>query len=98
VTFQISARDERELIARSLHKRAVIRVDHFAAGCWKSPLRTRTACPRLMEPLGRVLFISWLERLNRYKKCSIQGEYEIQIGCSWAGFFAVVRLVSLLLS
>ena len=69
VTFQISARDERELIARGLHKRAVIRVDHFAAGCWKSPLRTRTACPRLMEPLGRVLFISWLGRLNRHKKC-----------------------------
>jgi hypothetical protein len=25
-----TARDERELIARGLHKRAVIRVDHFA--------------------------------------------------------------------
>lgn len=30
VTFQISARDERELIARGLHKRAVIRVEQFA--------------------------------------------------------------------
>jgi predicted thioesterase len=30
VTFQISARDEREVIARGLHKRAVIRVDRFA--------------------------------------------------------------------
>jgi predicted thioesterase len=30
VTFQISARDEHELIARGLHKRAVIRVDRFA--------------------------------------------------------------------
>jgi predicted thioesterase len=31
VTFQISARDEREVIARGLHKRAVIRIDHFAS-------------------------------------------------------------------
>ncbi|MGB8368885.1 MAG: thioesterase family protein [Limisphaerales bacterium] len=30
VTFQISARDEHELIARGLHKRAIIRVDQFA--------------------------------------------------------------------
>jgi len=30
VTFQISARDERELIARGLHKRAVIRVESFS--------------------------------------------------------------------
>jgi predicted thioesterase len=30
VTFQISARDERELIARGLHKRAIIHVDQFA--------------------------------------------------------------------
>jgi fluoroacetyl-CoA thioesterase len=30
VTFQIEARDDRELIARGLHKRAVIRVDRFA--------------------------------------------------------------------
>ena len=30
VTFHISARDERELIARGLHKRAIIRVDRFA--------------------------------------------------------------------
>ena len=30
VTFQISARDECEVIARGLHKRAVIRVDRFA--------------------------------------------------------------------
>jgi predicted thioesterase len=30
VTFQIEARDDRELIARGLHKRAVIRVDSFA--------------------------------------------------------------------
>ena len=29
VTFQISARDEHELIARGLHKRAIIRVDRF---------------------------------------------------------------------
>jgi fluoroacetyl-CoA thioesterase len=29
VTFQISARDERELIARGLHKRAVIRTESF---------------------------------------------------------------------
>jgi len=27
--FQISARDEHELIARGLHKRAIIRVDRF---------------------------------------------------------------------
>jgi fluoroacetyl-CoA thioesterase len=31
VTFQISARDDREVIARGLHKRAVIRIDHFAS-------------------------------------------------------------------
>ena len=31
VTFQISARDKHELIARGLHKRAVIRIDHFAS-------------------------------------------------------------------
>jgi len=31
VTFQITARDEREIIARGLHKRAIIRVDHFAS-------------------------------------------------------------------
>ena len=30
VTFQVSARDECEVIARGLHKRAVIRVDRFA--------------------------------------------------------------------
>jgi fluoroacetyl-CoA thioesterase len=30
VTFQLEARDERELIARGLHKRQVIRVDRFA--------------------------------------------------------------------
>lgn len=30
ITFQIEARDGHELIARGLHKRAVIRVDHFA--------------------------------------------------------------------
>jgi len=30
VTFQIEARDDRELIARGLHKRAIIRVDRFA--------------------------------------------------------------------
>jgi predicted thioesterase len=30
VTFQISARDEREVIARGLLKRAVIRIDRFA--------------------------------------------------------------------
>jgi fluoroacetyl-CoA thioesterase len=30
VTFQIEARDDRELIARGLHQRAVIRVDRFA--------------------------------------------------------------------
>ena len=29
VTFQIEARDDRELIARGLHKRAVIRIDSF---------------------------------------------------------------------
>jgi predicted thioesterase len=28
--FQISARDEHELIACGLHKHAIIRVDHFA--------------------------------------------------------------------
>ncbi len=31
VTFQIEARDKHELIARGLHKRAVIEVDKFAA-------------------------------------------------------------------
>ena len=30
VTFQIEARDDRELIARGLHQRAVIHVDRFA--------------------------------------------------------------------
>jgi fluoroacetyl-CoA thioesterase len=30
VTFQIEARDDRELIARGLHKRAVIRTDSFS--------------------------------------------------------------------
>ena len=30
VTFQISARDDRELIARGLHKRAVIRTESFS--------------------------------------------------------------------
>jgi fluoroacetyl-CoA thioesterase len=30
VTFQISARDEREVIARGLHKRAVIRTESFS--------------------------------------------------------------------
>jgi fluoroacetyl-CoA thioesterase len=30
VTFQIEARDDRELIARGLHQRAVIRTDSFA--------------------------------------------------------------------
>ncbi|MEW6157396.1 MAG: thioesterase family protein [Verrucomicrobiota bacterium] len=30
VTFQIEARDEQEIIARGVHKRAVIRVDSFA--------------------------------------------------------------------
>jgi fluoroacetyl-CoA thioesterase len=30
VTFQIEARDDHELIARGLHKRAIIRVDRFA--------------------------------------------------------------------
>ena len=30
VTFQIEARDEVELIARGIHKRAVIRVESFA--------------------------------------------------------------------
>jgi fluoroacetyl-CoA thioesterase len=30
VTFQIEARDDRELIARGLHQRAVIRVDSFS--------------------------------------------------------------------
>jgi fluoroacetyl-CoA thioesterase len=30
VTFQIEARDQQELIARGLHKRAVIRIDSFA--------------------------------------------------------------------
>ena len=30
ITFQIEARDEQELIARGLHKRAVIRVESFA--------------------------------------------------------------------
>jgi len=29
VTFQISARDEREIIARGLHKRVVIRIESF---------------------------------------------------------------------
>ena len=31
VTFQIEARDQQELIARGLHKRAVIRVDSFSS-------------------------------------------------------------------
>jgi fluoroacetyl-CoA thioesterase len=30
ITFQIEARDEQEVIARGLHKRAVIRVEQFA--------------------------------------------------------------------
>jgi predicted thioesterase len=30
VTFQISARDDREVIARGLHKRAVIRIASFS--------------------------------------------------------------------
>jgi fluoroacetyl-CoA thioesterase len=30
ITFQIEARDERELIARGLHKRAVIRTESFS--------------------------------------------------------------------
>jgi len=30
ITFQIEARDQHELIARGLHKRAVVRVDSFA--------------------------------------------------------------------
>jgi predicted thioesterase len=30
VTFQISARDERELIARGLHKRAIIQLEKFS--------------------------------------------------------------------
>src|SRR5262245_7614926 len=30
VTFQVEARDEQEVIARGLHRRAVIRVDGFA--------------------------------------------------------------------
>jgi len=30
ITFQVEARDQHELIARGLHKRAVIRVEHFA--------------------------------------------------------------------
>ena len=30
VTFQIEARDERELIARGLHKRAIIRLEKFS--------------------------------------------------------------------
>jgi predicted thioesterase len=30
ISFQIEARDQHELIARGLHKRAVIRVDSFA--------------------------------------------------------------------
>jgi len=30
VTFQISARDDLELIARGLHKRAVIRTESFS--------------------------------------------------------------------
>src|SRR5262249_6216833 len=30
ITFQVEARDEREVIARGLHKRAVIRVGSFA--------------------------------------------------------------------
>jgi predicted thioesterase len=30
ITFQVEARDEHEVIARGLHKRAVIRVDRFA--------------------------------------------------------------------
>jgi len=33
--FQISARDEHELIACSLHKRAGIRVNRFASRVWK---------------------------------------------------------------
>ncbi len=32
VDFQVEARDEVELIARGLHKRAIVRVDRFAAG------------------------------------------------------------------
>ena len=31
ITFQIDARDEQEMIARGLHKRAVIRVEQFAS-------------------------------------------------------------------
>jgi predicted thioesterase len=30
VTFQVEARDQREIIARGVHKRAVIRVESFA--------------------------------------------------------------------
>lgn len=30
ISFQIEARDEHELIARGVHKRAIIRVDEFA--------------------------------------------------------------------
>lgn len=30
ITFQIEARDEQEMIARGLHKRAIIRVEQFA--------------------------------------------------------------------
>jgi predicted thioesterase len=30
ITFQVEARDEREVIARGLHRRAVVRVDRFA--------------------------------------------------------------------
>ena len=30
VTFQVEARDEQEMVARGLHKRAIIRVEGFA--------------------------------------------------------------------
>jgi predicted thioesterase len=43
VTFQVEARDEQELIARGLHKRAIIRAEGFAARVRrKAPVRVIT--------------------------------------------------------
>jgi fluoroacetyl-CoA thioesterase len=39
ITFQIEARDEQEIIARGLHKRAVIQVDHFARRVQRKSVR-----------------------------------------------------------
>jgi hypothetical protein len=80
-----------------LNKLAIARVYRFASRVLEKAAWGQAADPYLMQPLGEVLFISRFGRLNRHKYCLFNESYEVQIGCSWAGFFAALRLASLLL-